>query len=625
MKDSVQLFPDQIINNESFKKIWIMNFNSVIQKTLLEKITDRHVLFTTPLLVFSITFLYLFFYNNYLFFYQENISLFLFSGEYLSQYLIKPGGLLEYTGNFLAQFFYNPAYGALILSSVLTLIVITGIKINKQLSPGSSLSLIIILIPVCLLILMQLNFNWLLMNNIGFLLTMLYFSFSISSSKKLHYIITLTFFPIFYYLTGSFAWVFMGMYLVYCLTYKKGFLRFYYPGILLIIACISFILYKEFVFLQPATVLLLFPFSLRDNFTHPVIIFLIIGFFILIPLLEKILSNLKIKSKYSGIISLSSVLITLIITIVVLSNLYDPNLRKLFKLEKLVYMQDWKEVIKYQEDYQIGNIVAQFYYDLALSEEDQLCDRMFCGRQDYGTKALIIPWDSQAGVNNISRGVYFYYAIGLINEAHRWAYESMVAQGYRPENIKLLVKTELINGHYKLAEKYIDILQKTMHYRDWAKKYKAMLNRPDLVQSDPELGEKMSLLTGKDFSISIKNPQTNLPLLLDGNTGNRKAFEYLMAWFLLEKNIQGVVNEIGKIKNISYSRLPRHLEEALIIYNISTGMMPDIGTLKISQDAIDRYRQYEILINPYSRTVPTANKEFLKEARNTYWFYFEFR
>jgi hypothetical protein len=601
------------------------NANQLMQKSAFRKITDRHVTFLTPVLVFIISYIYLFFFNDILFFYQENISLFVFSGQYLHQFLIKPGGLLEYTGNFLAQFFFNSAYGALILSAILTSFVIAGIKINSRLSSGKSLPLILIVIPLCLLLLMQINFNWMLRNDIGFLFTMLYFLFSIASHKKIHYIFTLAFFPVFYYLTGSFAWIYLCMYIVYCLAFKKGFSLYWCPVILLIIAFASFILFKEIIFLQPTDSLLLSPFSLRDNFMHPEILFLLIGFLILFPLLVKILAYLIVKSEYSGVISLSSVLVILGITLVLLSKLHDPNFKKLFQLEKFVYMQDWDAVIRNQEKYQLGNIVAQFYYNLALSEKDQLCDRMFFGRQDYGTKALIIPWDSQAGVNNIARGVYFFYSTGLINEAHRWAYESMVAQGYRPENIKLLIKTNLINGHYKIAEKYINILKRTLHYRDWAKKYTAMLYRPDLVRSDPELGGKLQLVPGKDFSISIRNPQTNLPLLLEANPGNKKAFEYLMAWYMLEKNISGLVNEAGRIKKMSFSRIPRHIEEALLIYNIGTGMMPDIGTLKISKETADRYRQYEIYMDPYARTIPSGPKEIQKQCRNTFWFYFEFR
>ncbi len=596
-----------------------------MKKLAFGKITDRHVTYLTPVLVFIFSYIYLFFFIDYLFFYQENLSLFVFSGEYLHQFGIKPGGLLEYTGNFLSQFFFNSAFGALIVSASLTLIVIVAIKIIRRLSPEVSIPRILVVIPVCLLLLMQINFNWMLRNNLGFLFTMLYFSYSIASHKNSHFIFILAFFPIFYYLTGFFAWLYLCMYLVYCLAFKKGFFLYCYPVILLIIAFASFLLFKEVIFLQPAEALLLFPFSLRDNFTHPVILFLLIGFLILFPLLVKILTYLKVKSEYSGVTSLSSILVIMIITGVLLTKLYDPNLRKLFQLEKFVYIQDWDAVINHQEKYQLGNIVAQFYYNLALSEKDQLCDRMFFGREDYGTKALIIPWDSKAGVNNIARGVYFFYAVGIINEAHRWAYESMVAQGYRPENIKLLVKTNLINGNYKIAENYIRILKKTMHYKGWAKKYEAMLYQPDLVRSDPELGEKLKLLPGKDFSISIKNPQTNLPLLLEANPYNKKAFEYLMAWFMLEKNIQGLVNEVGRIRGLSYSRIPRHIEEALLIYNIGTGMMPDLGTLKISQESIDRYRQYEIYIDPYAGTVSSGPKEIQKRNRDTFWFYFEFR
>ena len=186
----------------------------------------------------------------------------------------------------------------------------------------------------------------------------------------------------------------------------------------------------------------------------------------------------------------------------------------------MVTGQDWDGVIKTQETCQLSNLIAEYYYNLALAEKGLLCERMFFGRQDFRTRSLIIPWDSQAGINNIFRGVYFFYAIGMINEAHRWAFESMVMQGYRPENIKLLIKTNLINGHYKIAEKYINVLKKTWHYRKWAEKYESMLNNPESIKSNPELGEKIRIRPVADFSIRIKNPQTNIPALLMSNPDN---------------------------------------------------------------------------------------------------------
>ena len=496
-------------------------------------LSERHAVFLAFALIFIISNLYLYWFGDYLFFYQENISLFVFSSQYLHQFLIKPGGLLEYAANFLAQGYFNTVYGSMILSAIISLFLFVTARINKILSPGRSLSLLLILLPSCLLLVMQINFNWFMRNNLGFLLASIYFLLSILTDKKRKRIIVLAFLPLFYYFAGGFAWIYLGMYTIYSLVYEKGMLRYFYPAFLLIISCLSLLVFKEVLFFQPLDVLLLSPFSLRDQFMHPGILYVLIGFIVLFPLLVKILSFLKIKNEKAGATSLLPVVTVLLIGVFLLSRLYDPMLANLFQLEKSIYEQDWNAVIEHQESVRLPNVVAQYYYNLALSEEGQLCDRMFFGPQDFGPRTLIIPWDAKAGTNNIARGVYFYYAIGLINEAHRWAYESMVAQGYRPENIKLLIKTNLINGHYKIAEKYIHILKKTFHYRAWAEKYEAMLYRPDLIGSDPELAEKLKFLPKEDFSIRFENPQTNIPPLLQGNPDNKKAFEYMIAWFLL--------------------------------------------------------------------------------------------
>jgi len=115
------------------------------------------VTYLTPVLVFIISYIYLFFLLITCFSIRRTYHYLCFSGEYLHQFGIKPGGLLEYTGNFLSQFFFNSAFGALIVSASLTLIVIVGIQIIRRLSPEESIPLILVVIPVCLLLLMQIN------------------------------------------------------------------------------------------------------------------------------------------------------------------------------------------------------------------------------------------------------------------------------------------------------------------------------------------------------------------------------------------------------------------------------------------------------------------------------------
>ncbi len=153
-----------------------------------------------------------------------------------------------------------------------------------------------------------------------------------------------------------------------------------------------------------------------------------------------------------------------------------------------------------------------------LSEKGELCSRMFFGRQSHGSMSLTLKRDDDQSY----RAIYFYYAVGFTGEAHHLAYEQMVQHGYRPENIKMLIKTELINGNFKIAERYINVLKKTLHYKNWAEKYEKMLFKPELVNSDPELGEKIRLLPEKDFYI-VTDDFRNIEMLLQVNPDNRNS------------------------------------------------------------------------------------------------------
>ncbi len=570
-------------------------------------------------LLFVFSFLYFYFFGNYVFFYQENLSLFVFSGEYLLQFVLKPGGMLEYLGNFLGQFYFNFFYGSVILSTLFALIAIVFLKISKRLFSNRSCLFPFAILPSCLLILMQTNFNYQVHNNIGFLLVALYFLFSISSDRTATRILALVIFPLFFYLVGAYAWIYLGV----CFTYYLINRKVAYPIVLLIIAALSLLLFNSVLFLQPIDELVRYPMPSQDYFKNPVLLYILYGFIVLYPSLLKAISWLKIKEDYSSIISVYSVLLIFSLTIFFQSRLYSPDTADLFKVEKLLFDQDWDGIIKYQETSQSANRVAQYYYNIALSEKGISCDRMFHSRQDYGTKTIMIPWDSQVSINKIFRGVYFFYTIGLINEAHRWAFESMVIQGFRPENIKLLIKTDLISGHYQVAEKYIDVLKKTIHYRSWARKYEGMLYHPELIVADPELGEKIKLQPKEDFPTRIKNPQTNILLLLESNPNNKKAFEYKLAWFLLEKNVVGIMGEIRKLKGMGYTRIPMHIEEAALFSYANTGSIPDLGGLKISKETESNYSKYETSQIFNGNNKSSGSMGINNNMRSTYWYYLD--
>lgn len=567
-------------------------------------------------LLFIISGLCLYNFDNHIFFFQENYTLFVFSGEYFHQFFVKPGGLLEYAGNFLAQGYYNAAYGALVLALLFTLLAIIFLKINKKIFTGQPFSLFFAVLPSCLLFLMQINFNWLIFNNIGLVLAALFFLFSISSEKRSRFLPVLISFPLFFYITGAYALIYLGMAIFYYVVNKK----IIFPLILLIIAAITVVVFKNLLFLQSYNRLLIYPVPLKESFTAPFYLYLLYVFFMLYSVFIKTFGLIRIKDEYLKSLQTYGILAMFSLTIFIQSRLFDRKNTDFFKIEQSFVNQDWNGVIRLQETKQSSNLVAQYYYNIALSEKDILCDRMFFSRQDFGTKSIMIPWDSGININKIFRGVYFFYSIGLINEAHRWAFESMVVQGYRPENIRLLIKTDLINGHYAKAEKYIHVLMKTLHYRTVAKKYESMLYHPEKVQADPELGPKLKLQPKTDFPVRIKDPQANVLLLLQSNPENRKAFEYKLAWYMLEKNIKGITVEIKNMKEIGYTRIPRHIEEAALFSNGNLGLQTDLGGLIISAESSQRFSEYESSLM-YMQS--GKNKAIPVSFLTTYWYYLD--
>ncbi|MBG0858859.1 MAG: hypothetical protein IQL11_05100 [Bacteroidales bacterium] len=592
------------------------------QSEILEKINVREYdLFLIFVAVFILTCLYFYLFGSYIFFYQENQSLFVYSCEYLQQFAAKPGGLLEYTGNFLTQGFFSKLYGSLLLSVIITLIAITFFRINKKLTAGKQFLLLFAALASCVLLLMQANFIYLIHNTLGFLLTGLYFLFSVSTNNKISRYSALFFYPLFFYLTGAYALIYLGMFTVFGIIMKKVVQTIY----LLIIAGLTILIFKEFIFLQPWSEIFYYPLPSKDYFIHPVILLLLFLFFIFYPALVKLISLVRINAAFSRNVSRYSVLITFLVTIFLLSKIYNIETADLFKLEKMFFARDWNGVIKQQEALQMNNLVAQYYYNTALAEKNQLCDRMFFSPQNYGIQSVMIPWSSQISISRLFRGVYFYYCIGLINEAHRWAFESMVTEGYRPENIKLLIKTNLINGHYKIAAKYIMVLKRTLHYRSLAKQYEGMILNPELIRSDPELGEKIKLQPEGDFIVRIRNPENNVDLLMEANPGNKKAYEYKMACLMLEKNVEGIVNEMTELKAKGYTKIPGHLEEAALLYNEKTGFLPDLNGFKISSEAEERFLRYRSAGKSSGRIQSPEGQGINKELRNTFWYYVDFK
>ncbi len=583
------------------------------------KTNRKSFLFWIPYLVFfAVSFIYFGFFCNYIFFYQEKSSLFILSGDFLSENLHQPGGLLIWLGKFCSTFYYYPLAGAIILSSILTLNVILASKIIFILTGQNSR--IIPFIIGTFLFYLQTDYRFLLFNDLGLLLQMAPFWLVIRYLRFFKGWGAVILAPLWFYVTGGFALVFLLLVTFYLAFDKenKGWLR------LIELWCLCFITFyisKEYLFFQSGKALLTFPFSDYNTRSQQILFFSTAAFISMLPVISKIRFRLPYKpgiSDFPGSLIASIILVTILAIIGI--RRFDNKVKQYFYVENLFYQNKFNEVIAFNTSNPPTNSLTIFLNNIALCETDKLDDLLFHFPQSPEGKTLFLKWDIVGEVLN--RGGYFYYTIGMINEAHRWAFENMVMKGHSPEGLKMLIRTELINANYEVAARYINILKKTLFYKKVAKSFEKLLFNDAAINRDKELGEKRQNKVENDFFSITDNPYINIEMILTSDSLNRRAFEYKMAFMLLKKNYKGIAQELLNFDKFGFTRLPVHIEEAAVALSVSNrGILPAMGDLQVSKNTELRWNQYLTVLQQYGNDLKSAEPVLKRRFGDTFWYY----
>jgi hypothetical protein len=605
-----QLIPNQEYMNKHHSKMIRTNYFNTKQK----EFTWLAVGF------FSLAFIYFYFVGNYLFSFQANQHLFIYTSDYLELFLIKPGGVIAYLGRFLTQFYSNQLTGSLLLSAVITLPSVICIKIGKKLNPDSSIFNIILFIPSCILLLMQTHYYHLMEYNIGILIVLLYILLYVSLTARFRNQIFLILIPGLYYIAGAFFLLFLLVSLTLGVTLKKGMrklLPFLYASGGL---TVSVLLFKNLILLEPYQNLVMYPLPFIEDHTYKLLTYSFTAYLFLFPLTFKHFIITKPKDKTANLASMALSGLILMGTLFILIRNYNPQTVRVLQMEKFISEERWNEAIHYQENHPSGNLIGQYLYNIALSETNQLTDRLFFGRQDFNAHSLILPWNNE----HLNWGVHFFYSAGLINEAHRWAYEEMVVYGPRPGNVNYLIKTNIINGNYREAEVFIRMLSNTLLYKGLADKYETLLKDTLLINRHPILLQKREMMPLGNFYVEVASPQNNLPLLLQSNPKNKKAFEYKMAWFLLTKDVPAILTDLNIFKDLKYKKIPHHIEEAILASYNSNNTMPELYGYTISEKTQERFKQYVTAYNKHKNNPSQLKLRMEENFSNTFWYYFHF-
>ena len=206
---------------------------------------------------------------------------------------------------------------------------------------------------------------------------------------------------------------------------------------------------------------------------------------------------------------------------------------KVMQYDFMVCHQQWNRILETVNAEKPNNQIGVTVQNLALAMHGVLLDRMF----DFNQNSIhgLLPDVKEDATSPLPTAEAFYQ-LGMINVAQRTVFEAQEAiLDFQKSGrcYKRLAQTNLINGQYEVARKYLMALQKTLFYREWANETLPLLGNENAIDSHPEYGRLRQCAYNEDFYFSDHVTPEMLESLYYRNTDNRLAYQYLLAYCML--------------------------------------------------------------------------------------------
>ena len=433
--------------------------------------------------------------------YQEQFQLFLFDSTYVWEIVRVPGGVADLLGRFSTQFFLYAWVGALIIAVLLSAVQILTLSLRQVLrqaqepsqGPWEGLSFV----PAFLLWLFLLDENALMGGVWAVLLTQLaVWSYALLPKGWIGRIVILVTIPILYWMVGP-SWT--------------GSHYYRYPTVT------PWLLYAAWLSA------------------------------LVIPLLVRVSRKWISSSKNFVVTACSFALVAIIMGTLVWKN---ANFRaeKVMQYDFMARHQQWNRILETANREKPNNQIGVTVQNLALAMHGVLLDQLFNYNQN-GIAGLL-PDVKEDATSPLPTAEAFYQ-LGMINVAQRTVFEAQEAiLDFQKSGrcYKRLAQTNLINGQYEVARKYLSALQKTLFYRDWANETLPLLGDEAAIAKHPEYGRLRKMAYDDDFYFSDHVTPEMLQSLYLRNRDNGLAYQYLVAYYLLTGDQEGYNNFISSIK-----------------------------------------------------------------------------
>ena len=409
--------------------------------------------------------------------YQEQYQLFLWTCDYFMERISLPGGLADWLGEFVVQFYYVEWLGALLLAGLFVALQ----RLTAALLPGGM---------YCLLSLVPVALVWWLMGDVNVLLSLpvaivlalglaLIRAVDKTTSGPSYLGVEMLVVLLAYWLIGPAVWLYILVRVV-----QMGWKHLWSAGWLLAVQLVAY------AWLLPQ-------WPLQQVMTG--------------------LNYYRIPLHYPQLSG------------------YDKDMYELIRMDYLVRHERWDDIVKRAGAYQVRTPFWSNCVNLALSQKRLLADRMFDFYQS-GEDALIMP--RTRDLTSMLPSAEAFWRLGMVNSAQRYMFDTQesILNGRKSGRCtKRIAECMMVNGQYKAAAKHLNLLRKSLFYRSWAEhvdpvqyeRLRKLRYKESFLYSYEEIDKMFGLLFMNNQENKMALDYFMAQMLLKGNV---QGFQQYMGW-----------------------------------------------------------------------------------------------
>lgn len=504
--------------------------------------------------------------------FQEQYQMFLFDIGYFLERIVLPGGLADYISEFLVQFYYMPVLGGTIIALLLMSIQAISWGLMKQYGmkavfPGYLLSFVPSIVLWCAMGDQNLLLSFVVALSGALLMGWIHNWFH---NRLVKVVFELVSTALVYWFLGPVVFLYAALmigdtlmkgkqngHILSSLGYSACLLILTVAWILLTTQSLQYPLYRIFSGLNyyryPGTVS---PLPLGVMIWTVVVVF-----FGMVPDGHAWIKKLQ-KSKMVMVLAYVLVIVASWFGI---KASFDAMTYDLIDYDFLVRTEQWDKIIEKAEKKPATTPLGVSCVNLALSQKGMLADRLFEFYQNGGEG--LFPTFTRDMISPVSTAEIFF-RLGMVNDAERYMFEAQEAIPNYRKSARLtrrIIECEIINGNYQVAAKLLRRLQKTLFYSNWANQTMALLGNEKAINRHPIYGKLRKYREKKqDFLFSDREMDQMLGLLFLNDNHNRMAYEYLMCYELLQRDLEKFVQYYPLGRFVGYDHIPRSFQEILI-------------------------------------------------------------